>query len=107
VLDLRINAVVQAFRRRFVQEYAPVITRRLKGQTNEGKLLNENDVVIYCDPTKNPSEWQRGIVCRVYAGRDRRVRVADVQLKSGEILSRRSCYRLAKLDFRWENSECE
>jgi hypothetical protein len=47
---LRVNAVVQAFRKRFVQEYAPVISQRTKGQVNKGKLLKMDDTVIYCDP---------------------------------------------------------
>jgi hypothetical protein len=98
---------VQAFRHRFIAEYAPIITRRPVSKANDKHAINLDDYVIYCDPVKNPSEWPRGIICRIYPGEDKEVRVADIKLKDGTILERRAYHLLAKLDIRFENEEAE
>ncbi|KAG5667016.1 hypothetical protein PVAND_015018 [Polypedilum vanderplanki] len=98
-LERRVNSLVQAFRSRFINEYAPIIARRLSNAKTAKNLINLNDFVVYLDPTKNPSEWKRGVVIKTYPGKDNHVRVVDVKTKAGEILQRRSVYCLAKLDF--------
>lgn len=100
------KAVVQAYMKRWTQEVLPQIARHRT--TGKQKIqLKENDVVIYVDPTKVPSEWKRGVIDRVYKGKDNKVRVADVRLSNGEIIERRAVSRLAKLDLRLENPEAE
>lgn len=94
--------IVQQFMRRWLREYLPIITRA--PASGKGKAsIKEGDFVIYCDPTINPSKWERGIVQVAYAGRDKIARVADIKLLSGVILEKRSAYRLAKLDI--DNSD--
>lgn len=93
----RSRDIVRQFMSRWVKEYLPIITRA--PANGKGKSsIKEGDFVIYCDPTINPSKWQRGIVKIAHAGRDGIARVADIKLLSGEILEKRSAYRLAKLD---------
>lgn len=85
------------FQQRWVKEYLPIIARHSPkgGPKRDIKL---GDYVIYCDPHVHPSKWHRGVVHETYSGRDGFARVADVKLKSGEILPKRSAYRLALLD---------
>jgi hypothetical protein len=103
----RVNALVQAFRHRFIAEYAPIITRRPANKAMAKYMLKMDDYVIYCDPTKNPSEWQRGIICKTYPGKDNSVRVVDIKLKNGIVLERRPAHLIAKLDIRLEDPEAE
>lgn len=103
----RINALVQAFRHRFIAEYAPIITRRPINKAKDKYSIKNDDYVIYLDPTKNPSEWKRGIVHKIYPGKDNKVRVADIKLKDGTILERRPSHLIAKLDIRFEDEEAE
>jgi len=103
----RINALVQAFRTRFISEYAPIITRRPVNSAKAKYLLKVDDYVLYMDPTKNPSEWQRGIISKTYPGKDCAIRVADIKLKNGTTLKRRPAHLIAKLDIRFEDPEAE
>jgi hypothetical protein len=106
----RINALLQTFRSRFVREYAPVITRTVgKGnkKTNKANVLKIGDIVIYLDPTLSTAYWPRGVISRITKGPDKKVRVVDIKLSDGKVLKVRSTYRIAKLDFRLENSEAE
>lgn len=103
----RINAIVQAFRHRFIAEYAPIITRRPINSAKAKYGLKLNDYVIYMDPTKNPSRWERGIVAKVYPGKDFAIRVADIKLKNGTLLEKRPAHLLAKLDIRLEDPAAE
>lgn len=82
---------------RWIKEYLPIIG---KFSPTEGPVrdIKEGDFVTYCDPTTLPSKWQRGIVVKVYTGRDGLARVADIKLKDGTIVEKRSAYRLARLE---------
>jgi hypothetical protein len=100
------KAVVQAYMKRWTHEVLPEIARhRVTG--NQKIRLKENDVVIYVDPTKSPSEWERGVISRIYKGPDKGVRVADIRLSNGDIIEGRAVSRLAKLDLRLEHPEAE
>jgi len=103
----RINALVQAFRHRFMSEYAPIITRRPINSAKAKYALKLNDYVIYMDPTRNPSRWKRGVISKVYPGKDFAIRVADIKLKNGTLLEKRPAHLIAKLDIRLEDPEAE
>ncbi|XP_070492639.1 uncharacterized protein [Chironomus tepperi] len=96
-----------AFRHRFISEYAPIITRRPVNSALAKYSLKLNDYVCYMDPTKNPSLWNRGIICKVYPGKDFAIRVADIKLKDGTILEKRPAHLIAKIDIRLEEPEAE
>ncbi|KAG5666490.1 hypothetical protein PVAND_014514 [Polypedilum vanderplanki] len=106
-IERRVNSLVQAFRSRFVKEYAPIIARRSSNAKMAKNAIKLNDFVIYMDPTKNPSLWKRGFVIKTYPGKDKNNRVVDVKTTGGEILPRRSIYRLAKLDLYLESEAAE
>ena len=100
------KAIVQAYMKRWVQEALAEIAKH-KQQRKPAYSIKLDDYVIYIDPTKLPSEWKRGIVCHVYKGKDKKVRVVDVRFSNGQVLSRRSVARLAKLDFRFDHKSAE
>jgi len=100
------KAVVQAYMKRWTHEALPEIAKH-KLQKKPAHYIKMDDFVIYIDPSKLPSEWKRGIVCNVYKGKDRKVRVVDVRFSNGEVLKRRSVARLAKLDFRFDHKTAE
>jgi hypothetical protein len=103
----QIKDVVQSFRSRFIREYGPIITKRHPASENAKYQLKQNDFVIYMDKTKPPSQWQKGFVTNTYPGPDGKVRVVDIQLKGGEVIERRSCHLLAKIDIQFEDSRAE
>jgi hypothetical protein len=111
IMDLkpanRIKALVQAFRHRFILEYAPIITRRPVDTALAKYGVKMNDYVIYMDPTLNPARWKRGIISKVYPGKDYAVRVADIKLKNGTIVEKRPTSLMAKIDIRLEDPEAE
>jgi transposase InsO family protein len=82
---------------RWVREYLPIIGKHspTKGPIRDIKL---GDFVIYCDPNIIPSKWPRGIVIKVFPGRDGLARVADIKLKDGSIVEKRSAYRLSRIE---------
>jgi hypothetical protein len=97
---------------RWCKEYLPKIAHYTdKVDKNKGKRdIRVGDYVIYCDPLCHPQNWPRGIVIETYAGRDGLARVADIKLKNGKIVLKRSAYRLARLaiddsDFNPGNSD--
>jgi hypothetical protein len=103
----KVRELVTSFRSRFISEYGPIITRRATQKESIRHQLNENDMVVYLDKTKPPSQWPIGHVIKVYRGPDRKIRVVDVQLKGGELLPKRSSRLLAKIDVKLENCEAE
>ncbi|XP_062713808.1 uncharacterized protein LOC134290646 [Aedes albopictus] len=80
--------------RRWIKEYAPVITRRTKWFA-ETRDLKIGDLVLVVGGTAR-HHWIRGRVEKVIAGRDGRVRQAEVRTASGVL--RRPAVKLALLD---------
>ncbi|XP_075162834.1 uncharacterized protein LOC142235463 [Haematobia irritans] len=66
------------FWKRWVLEYLPTLTRRVKW-CERATPIKQNDVVFVCDPSLQRSRWCRGIVAKVYTGADGVARRADVK----------------------------
>ncbi|KAG5666194.1 hypothetical protein PVAND_017826 [Polypedilum vanderplanki] len=91
---------------RWIKEYlATIADPKLKGPNKRG--LEVDDYVIYLDPLLKPENWKRGRVIEVFRGRDGFARVANIKLKNGEILEKRSVARLAKLEIDDKNFTTE
>ncbi|XP_055622051.1 uncharacterized protein LOC129765665 [Toxorhynchites rutilus septentrionalis] len=89
-----IQHLLDQFWSRWIKEYLPTITRRTKWLADT-KPLELNDLVMIVDESKRNS-WVRGKVVKTLAGRDGRIRQADVQTMKG--MMRRPVSKLAVLD---------
>ncbi|XP_062534054.1 uncharacterized protein LOC134203094 [Armigeres subalbatus] len=85
---------IDHFWRRWVLEYLPTLTRRVKWM-QETKPVQPGDLVIVIDESKR-NGWVRGRILDVIAGRDGRIRQVSVQTSSG--LFRRPVSKVAVLD---------
>ncbi|XP_017485152.1 PREDICTED: uncharacterized protein LOC108373725 [Rhagoletis zephyria] len=83
------------FWKRWVAEYLPTLTRRVKW-CHPMRSLKEGDLVFICDPTVSRKDWRRGLVEKVFTGSDGEVRRANVRTATG--LTQRPTSRLAILD---------
>lgn len=88
------------FWKRWVAEYLPTLTRRVKWCQRK-EPLREGDLVFICDPNIPRREWCRGKVEQVYPGADGEVRRVDVRTTSG--VKRRAVSKLAVLDIGGES----
>ncbi|XP_036340491.1 uncharacterized protein LOC118749824 [Rhagoletis pomonella] len=86
--------LADAFWRRWVREYLPVITRRTKW-FEKVKPIEEGDVVYLVDPNGPRSCWPKGRVISVRVGSDQQVRSALVKTSAG--IYERPATRLAVL----------
>ncbi|XP_075164705.1 uncharacterized protein LOC142237217 [Haematobia irritans] len=83
------------FWKRWVVEYLPTLTRRVKW-CEKTTPIKVGDVVFICDPNLPRSQWRRGLVTCVHAGTDGVVRRADVKTATGSL--QRAVSKLAVLD---------
>ncbi|XP_047037924.1 uncharacterized protein LOC124643112 [Helicoverpa zea] len=74
--------LADSFWRRWVKEVLPDMRPRKKWQ-QEQRPLQVGDLVLIVDPASPRNVWPRGIIRRVMPGQDGRIRVAEVQTKSG------------------------
>ncbi|XP_047024130.1 uncharacterized protein LOC124633081 [Helicoverpa zea] len=74
--------LADSFWRRWVKEVLPDMRPRKKWQ-QEQRPLQVCDLVLIVDPASPRNVWPRGIILRVMPGQDGRIRVAEVQTKSG------------------------
>uniref|UniRef100_A0A336KMY3 CSON007529 protein n=1 Tax=Culicoides sonorensis TaxID=179676 RepID=A0A336KMY3_CULSO len=91
--------MTQRFWNRWLNEYLPTISRRVKWCKNITPL-KENDIVIICDPDSIRNSWPKGRVVKVNVGKDGIVRSAMVQTNIG--IYCRPTVKLAKLDLEAE-----
>lgn len=80
-----VQAVSDMIWRRWLKEYLPSLTIRSKWN-KERPNLKEGDLVIVMSNDSPRAEWPLARVVKVYEGRDRRVRSADVKTPSGTLL---------------------
>ncbi|XP_055922143.1 uncharacterized protein LOC129953216 [Eupeodes corollae] len=71
-----------SFWRRWVQEYLPTLTKRTKW-FNPTRPISIGDVVIVVDKQFPRNQWPKGVVTKVFPGKDGQVRSALVQTSSG------------------------
>lgn len=90
----QIQIQIDHFWRRWVLEYLPTLTRRVKW-LQDTKPVQPGDLVIVIDETRR-NGWLRGRVLDVTVGRDGRVRQVLVQTAGG--LFRRPVSKLAVLN---------
>ncbi|XP_036346799.1 uncharacterized protein LOC118756115 [Rhagoletis pomonella] len=83
------------FWKRWIAEYLPTLTRRVKW-CQRTKPLQIDDLVFTCDPNVSRRDWCRSKVERLYTGADGVVRRVDVRTSGG--LKRRAVSKLAVLD---------
>ncbi|XP_069961860.1 uncharacterized protein [Bactrocera oleae] len=83
------------FWNRWITEYLPTLTRRVKW-CQRTKPMKAGDLVFICDPNVPRRECCRGKVERVYPGLDGEVRRADIRTSRG--VNRRAVSKLAVLD---------
>ncbi|XP_049304973.1 uncharacterized protein LOC125776523 [Bactrocera dorsalis] len=83
------------FWKRWITEYLPTLTRRVKW-CRRTKPLKEGDLVFICDPNVPRREWCRCRVEKVYPGTDGEVRRADIRTSTG--VKQRAVSKLAVLD---------
>lgn len=83
--------------RRWTREYLPIIAQHPRSRRAGPISATEGDYVLYVDPVSMPNKWPKGIVTKVYRGRDNIGRAADITLPDGRVLPRRPAFRLAKL----------
>lgn len=90
-----VKSLRDRFWKRWVLEYLPTLTRRVKW-CEHTKPMKEGDVVFVCDPNLPRNQWRRGLVTGLHTGSDGIVRRADVKTASGVL--QRAVSKLAVLD---------
>jgi hypothetical protein len=93
------RAIADEIMRRFYRNYLPVLTRRVKWN-KDVKPIKVGDLVLLIEPNDTRSDWKRARVVKVYKGRDKRIRVADVRMSDGTIKKSRSVQRLARIEIK-------
>lgn len=81
------------FWNRWLREYLPLLTpRQASGEHNP---LKTGDVVIIIDPSMPRNVWPRGVVTKTFPGKDKKIRVVEVQTNRGVL--RRPANKIIKL----------
>jgi Family of unknown function (DUF5641) len=70
------------FWKRWVREYLPSLTKQTKWYRTM-EAVKVGDLVLIADGHLERNNWPRGIIAKVYPGRDGVVRVVDVQTNKG------------------------
>ncbi len=79
----RAQQITNDFWRRWMTEYIPNLTERIKWTRNE-RALHLNDLVLVADKANERGTWPVGRVTKLMPGKDGVVRTAVVKTKSGE-----------------------
>lgn len=108
---LNVNEIHRAADRlfkRWTRDYLPVITKRSKW-FKDTRVLQVNDVVLLVDFSRPKIYWRRGIVVKIFPGRDGRPRVADVRIQIGDErqVKRTAVVNLARLDIQSAPTEAD
>ena len=91
-----VQEIAEHFKKRWVMEYLPTLTRRTKW-FEKVKPIEENDIVIICDGQHRGSEWQRGVVVETIKGAGDQVRAAFVRTADKKV-KKYPAVRLAVID---------
>ncbi|XP_062549432.1 uncharacterized protein LOC134214000 [Armigeres subalbatus] len=86
---------------RWYKEYLPTINQRTKWY-DDSKALQVGDLVFVVDG-RNRKNWTRGVIEEVFAGKDGKIRQANVRTAGG--VFRRATANLAVLEIQDGNSE--
>ena len=83
--------------RMFIAYYLPVLTKRDRW-FKDVPPMGVGDLVLLCDPNMLRQAWERARIVKIYKSKDKKSRVADIQMPDGTIRYRRTVNRLAKLN---------
>ncbi|XP_065079713.1 uncharacterized protein LOC135702590 [Ochlerotatus camptorhynchus] len=89
-----VQVMLDRFWNRWIKEYIPVISRQSKW-FQEVKPIQVGDLVVVVNEARRNS-WERGVVEKVYPGKDGRIRSANVRTATG--ILQRPLTKLAVLD---------
>lgn len=81
----RVEQARQHFWRRWVHEYVPQLQQRLKWKTSSQHLLHVGSMVLLHEENVPPMQWALGRVEALHPGKDGKVRVVSVRVKSGVV----------------------
>lgn len=90
------GALADQFWKRWLREYLPCLTRRVKWHENVADPIAVGDVVIVVDENAKRNNWQKGVIIDVHRAKDSQIRSAVVKTTKGLIT--RPSVKLAKLD---------
>lgn len=94
--DWRISQrLADLFWSRWLREFVPTLKKRSKWYES-GQQLKVGDIVFIADGNEPRGIWPKGVIIAVYPGKDKIVRVADVQTSKG--IYRRPLTKLCVLD---------
>jgi len=74
--------LINHFWKRWVHEYLPMLTRRVKWLQSSNPIV-EGSIVIIADPLLPRGCWPKGRVIKTYPGKDGEIRVVDVKTQFG------------------------
>ena len=80
----QVEEITDHFRKRWVAEYLPTLTKRTKWFT-KAKPIEKDDIVIICDGQHRGNDWRRGLVVEVVKGSGDQVRAAFVKTSEGNV----------------------
>lgn len=83
-----------SFWKRWVKEYLPTLSRRTKW-TDETDPIKENEIVVIVEDNLPRNRWKLGKIVAAIPGRDGRIRVVDVQTRTG--VKRRPVSKVCRL----------
>jgi hypothetical protein len=83
--------------KKFTARYLPVLTKQTKWHKEEPPA-KVGDLVLVIEPNQTRRQWKRGKIVKVHVGRDRIVRVVDVELAGGVLKKNRAVRNLAKIE---------
>ncbi|XP_053968725.1 uncharacterized protein LOC128870147 [Anastrepha ludens] len=90
------SQLADQFWRRWVKEYLPCLTRRVKWYQPPANPIKLNDVVVIVDENSKRNSWPKGVVIDMNFGKDGQARSAVVKTVNG--LCTRPIVKLVKLD---------
>ena len=75
-----------ALQRRWIREYLPSLIPRKKWH-EKSEVIKINDIVLIFDNNLERKQWRKGVVTRVFPGKDGQIRLAEIKTASGLHLS--------------------
>lgn len=70
------------FWKRWLKEYLPSLIPRKKWHESDAPL-KVGDIVLILEENVNRNQWRKGVITRVFPGKDNEVRVAEVRTAFG------------------------
>ena len=94
--------LTDCFWKRWVKEYRPVLVKRNKWHHSQNSPISLGSLVLLVDENMPRGVWLKGIVTRIFPGKDGTIRVVNVKTKLGEF--RRPVAKLCIIFSRGESS---